>query len=103
MGEDINLHDQWAVESQGPIQDRTREHLGQSDKGVVAYRKILLSNIRQVTRGERALMELDAETAPQITGPSTMDGIGPTGDWQNYWQEVDRRRRGGAPWAEATR
>jgi nitrite reductase/ring-hydroxylating ferredoxin subunit len=101
MGEDINLHDQWAVESQGPIQDRTREHLGLSDKGIVAYRKILLSNIRQVTRGERALMELDAETAPQITGPSTMDGIGPTGDWQDYWQDVDRRRRAGAPWAEA--
>jgi phenylpropionate dioxygenase-like ring-hydroxylating dioxygenase large terminal subunit len=101
MGEDINLHDQWAVESQGPIQDRTREHLGQSDKGVVAYRKILLSNIRQVTRGERALMELDSEEAAQITGPSTMDGIGPTGDWQNYWQDVDGRRRGGAPWAKA--
>jgi phenylpropionate dioxygenase-like ring-hydroxylating dioxygenase large terminal subunit len=101
MGEDINLHDQWAVESQGPIQDRTREHLGQSDKGVVAYRKILLSNIRQVTRGERALMELDAEAASRIRGPSTMDGIGPTGDWRSYWQEVDRRRRGGAPWAEA--
>jgi phenylpropionate dioxygenase-like ring-hydroxylating dioxygenase large terminal subunit len=102
MGEDINLHDQWAVESQGPIQDRTREHLGQSDKGVVAYRKILLSNIRQVTRGERALMELDSKEAAQITGPSTMDGIGPTGDWQNYWQDVDGRRRGGAPWAKAS-
>ena len=24
MGDDINVHDQWAVESQGPIQDRTR-------------------------------------------------------------------------------
>jgi phthalate 4,5-dioxygenase len=28
MGLDINVHDQWAVESPGPIQDRTREHLG---------------------------------------------------------------------------
>jgi phthalate 4,5-dioxygenase oxygenase subunit len=101
MGEDINLHDQWAVESQGLIQDRTREHLGQSDKGIVAYRKILLANIRQVTRGERALMELDAEAAVQVTGPSTMDGIGPTADWQNYWQDVDRRRRSGASWAKA--
>jgi nitrite reductase/ring-hydroxylating ferredoxin subunit len=101
MGEDINLHDQWAVESQGLIQDRTREHLGQSDKGIVAYRKILLANIRQVTRGERALMELDPEAAIQVTGPSTMDGIGPTADWQSYWQEVDRRRRSGASWATA--
>ena len=37
MGEDINLHDQWAVESQGPIQDRTREHLGQSDRAIVTF------------------------------------------------------------------
>jgi phenylpropionate dioxygenase-like ring-hydroxylating dioxygenase large terminal subunit len=101
MGEDINLHDQWAVESQGPIQDRTREHLGVSDKGIVAYRKTLLSNIRQISRGERGLMELDAEAALRITGPSTMDGIGPTGGWQDYWKDVDRRRRAGAPWAEA--
>ena len=99
MGEDINLHDQWAVESQGAIQDRTREHLGQSDKGIIAYRKMLLAAIRQVTRGERALMELDAEAAPQITGPATMDGIGPTGGWERYWREVDGRRRNGAPWA----
>ncbi len=28
MGLDINVHDQWAVESLGRIQDRTREHLG---------------------------------------------------------------------------
>src|SRR5204862_251362 len=28
MGFDINIHDQWACESQGPIADRTRENLG---------------------------------------------------------------------------
>jgi hypothetical protein len=100
MGEDINLHDQWAVESLGPIQDRTREHLGQSDKGIFKYRQILLDAIRQVSRGEPALMELDEAAAAQITGPATMDGIGPAGDWERYWRDVDRRRRGGAPWAE---
>jgi nitrite reductase/ring-hydroxylating ferredoxin subunit len=98
MGEDINLHDQWAVESQGPIQDRTREHLGQSDKGIVAYRKMLLAAIRQVTQGERAILELGEEAALQICGPATMDGIGPTGDWERYWRSVDDRRRAGAPW-----
>jgi hypothetical protein len=37
MGEDdINLHDQWAVESMGAIQDRTKEHLGTSDKVIMA-------------------------------------------------------------------
>jgi hypothetical protein len=41
MGTDINVHDQWACESMGPIQDRTKEHLGQSDKAISAYRRIL--------------------------------------------------------------
>ena len=33
MGFDINVHDQWAIESQGRIQDRTREHLGYHRQG----------------------------------------------------------------------
>ena len=41
MGADINVHDQWACESMGAIQDRTREHLGQSDKAISAYRRLL--------------------------------------------------------------
>jgi hypothetical protein len=93
MGEDINVHDQWAVESPGPIQDRTREHLGLTDKAIVAFRKLLLAAFRQAAAGERTLMEVDAAAAAQITGPSTMDGIGPAASWQDYWREVDARRR----------
>ena len=98
MGEDINVHDQWAVESQGAIQDRTREHLGLTDKAIVAYRMLLLSAMKQVTAGERVLMELDAEGAARVQGPATMDGIGPAGEWRDYWVSVDARRRNGAPW-----
>ena len=98
MGEDINVHDQWAVESQGAIQDRTREHLGLTDKAIVAYRMLLLSAMKQVTAGERVLMELDAESAARVQGPATMDGIGPAGEWRDYWVSVDARRRNGAPW-----
>ena len=47
MGLDINVHDQWAVESMGPIQDRTREHLGYSDRAIIAYRRLLLSAINK--------------------------------------------------------
>ena len=48
MGTDINVHDQWAVESMGAIQDRTKEHLGQTDKAIVRYRKMLLKAIEDV-------------------------------------------------------
>ena len=98
MGADINVHDQWAVESMGRIQDRTREHLGQSDKGVVLYRRILREEIAKVEAGETPMLVLDARTAKSVQGPATMDGIGPSRGWETYWMEVDVKRRRGAPW-----
>lgn len=98
MGLDINVHDQWAVESQGRIQDRTREHLGTTDKAIVAYRRMLLTEIKKAEEGKPVFLELDAETASRVTGPATVDGIGPTGDWEAYWRSVDARRRDNAPW-----
>jgi hypothetical protein len=98
MGHDINVHDQWAVESMGPIQDRTKEHLGQSDKAIVQYRRLLRQEIEKVATGENPLLFLDAENARSIQGPGTMDGIGPTQGWETFWMEVDVKRRRGAPW-----
>jgi phenylpropionate dioxygenase-like ring-hydroxylating dioxygenase large terminal subunit len=98
MGDDINVHDQWAVESQGRIQDRTREHLGLTDKAIVAYRRLLMTSIRQAAAGERTLMELDGKAAGELTGPATMDGIGRSDAWQEYWRSVDDKRRRSASW-----
>ena len=55
MGADINVHDQWAVESMGAIQDRTNEHLGTSDKAIVQYRRLLRQEIEKVAAGEQAV------------------------------------------------
>jgi phenylpropionate dioxygenase-like ring-hydroxylating dioxygenase large terminal subunit len=99
MGADINVHDQWAVESMGAIQDRTREHLGQSDKAIIQYRRLLREQIEKVAKGEKPMLFLDAAEARSVQGPATMDGIGPTRGWETYWMEVDVRRRRGAPWA----
>jgi hypothetical protein len=101
MGTDINVHDQWAVESMGPIQDRTREHLGTADKAIVQYRRLLRQEIEKATKGQTPFMFLDAAHARSIQGPATMDGIGPTRGWETFWMEVDVKRRRGAPWAAA--
>ena len=98
MGMDINIHDQWACETQGPIQDRTREHLGTSDRGIIAYRRMLLDAIAAVQKGERPLMCLDAAAARRLHGPDTVDGVGPTQDWEAYWKGLAERRRANAPW-----
>jgi phenylpropionate dioxygenase-like ring-hydroxylating dioxygenase large terminal subunit len=101
MGFDINVHDQWACESLGPIADRTREHLGTSDKAIIAYRRLLLRSIEQMEAGATPLMVLDRAAAAAMTGPASMDAIAPADSWQAYWPEVDRRRRANAPWAQS--
>jgi len=101
MGHDINVHDQWAIESQGAIQDRTREHLGQSDKGIMLYRRMLLEAISRAEKGERPLMVLTPDEAARIAGPATVDGIGPGDAWQDYWREADARKRRASSWASS--
>ena len=99
MGTDINVHDQWACESMGAIADRTKEHLGQSDKAITAYRRLLRSAIEAAGNGGKPLMVLDAAAAAKVTGPAAIDGIGPSEDWQAYWQTTDQARRRASTWA----
>ena len=69
MGEeDINVHDQWAVESMGAIQDRTREHLGTSDKVIMANRRMLLAAIETAKAGGTPPGVLDAAAAASLVG-----------------------------------
>ncbi len=100
MGADINVHDNWAVESQGPVHDRTREFLGQSDIAIVKYRRLLLGAIEQASRGERPMMVLDGEAARRLTGPAVVDGVGPSGNWEAYWRDTYAEIRRRAVWAQ---
>ena len=103
MGEDdINVHDQWAVESMGAIADRTREHLGTSDKVIMANRRVLIQAIETVQAGGVPPGVADAAQASAMTGPDTVDGIAPAGEWPSWWQEAVKAKRDGAPWAGQT-
>lgn len=100
MGHDINVHDQWAVESQGPIQDRTREHLAASDKCIYTYRRMLVKAIEATLAGEGAApMLLSDEQAREVTGPASIDGIGRRNQEKTYWVEADLKRRQESDWA----
>jgi 5,5'-dehydrodivanillate O-demethylase len=48
----IVRQDEMAWVGQGPVSDRTVEHLVTSDRGILLYRKMLLDNIEKVERGE---------------------------------------------------
>jgi phthalate 4,5-dioxygenase len=99
MGEeDINVHDQWAVESMGAIADRTREHLGTTDKVIMANRRVLIKAIEAVSAGGTAPGVADATQAAAMVGPDTVDGIAPAGEWGEWWKKTARAKRDGAPW-----
>jgi phenylpropionate dioxygenase-like ring-hydroxylating dioxygenase large terminal subunit len=48
MGNYFPAHDCFAAETQGPIQDRTQEHLGSTDIVIIEIRKALLKAIKQM-------------------------------------------------------
>jgi phthalate 4,5-dioxygenase len=56
MGTDFQAHDRFATESQSPISDRTREHLGVTDRGVILMRRQLLEAIDDVEAGREPLL-----------------------------------------------
>lgn len=100
MGLDINVHDQWAVESMGPIQDRTVERLGVSDRAVTANRRLLLRAIDAFAAGGTTpAAPLDEMAAGRLTGPLAIDTIAPDDDWERVWREREAERRASSPWA----
>ena len=100
MGLDINVHDQWAVESMGRIQDRTREHLGTTDIGINRYRRSLRTAIQAVENGERPPKMQGSET-PSVSGPLSVDVIGEGADWMAMARARDAERRAGCDWIQA--
>ena len=100
MGEDdINVHDQWAVESMGAIANRTREHLGTTDKVIIANRRALLQAIEAVRAGRPAPGLADAATVQRMRAPQTVDGFAPAGHTEAFWRDAATRKQAGAPWA----
>jgi phthalate 4,5-dioxygenase len=103
MGLDINVHDQWAVESMGPIQDRTVERLGVSDRAVTANRRTLLRAIADHQAGKPTPgMATDEDSKRGLTGPMAVDLVAPATGWQERWREHEAARRDRSPWASVT-
>jgi len=50
--EGVSEQDAAIQDSMGPFQDRTREHLGPTDVGVVEFRKLLMAAARALGNGE---------------------------------------------------
>ena len=99
LGMDINVHDQWAVESMGRIQDRSQERLGKTDVAIIQYRKMLRKAIQSVKNEDTdALPMPNGAAVKNIQGPIAVDAIGPTDNWAGVWEESDAERRENCSW-----
>ena len=98
MGLDINVHDQWAVEMMGAIQDRTREHLGRSDVAIIRHRRMLRQAIAAVEAGELDALPMQQVDASAVVGPLSNDAVASTDNWQNASFEQDMERRAACSW-----
>ena len=101
MGTDINVHDQWAVESQGAIRDRRLEHLATSDKAIGAHRQLMRQAMNRLEAGE-SLANFLSDLPPQdVTGPVALDAVAVTDDHEALWREKDGERRAACVWDAA--
>ena len=98
MGLDINVHDQWAVEMMGSVQDRTREHLGRSDKAIVRYRRMFRKAMAALDKGDIDNLPMRKMSCREIVGPLSNDAISPTHQWKTKSHEADLERRDLCPW-----
>ena len=85
MGTNFQVHDAFATESQGPVQNRTEENLVSSDKAIVAARKLILNGIKDVQAGrepQHVVRDVKSNRFPNLVVIS--DVIAKSVDWKEY-------------------
>ena len=87
MGHNFQAHDRFAVESQRPISDRTQEHLGVTDRAVIAMRKQLLNAVDDVQNGREPLfVNRDASQNPLAEMIVRAQQIPAATPIKNFWK-----------------
>jgi hypothetical protein len=76
------------AESQGQVYDRTLEHLGDSDRGVVVMRNIMYWAIQDVQEGGDPPHVVRAPEANHFDHVVVRNDVLPSdADWHTYWQK----------------
>jgi hypothetical protein len=84
---DFLTHDSCATESMGALFDRSQEHLGLSDKAVIAVRRQLLDQVKHFQdTGEAPYLVTDPELNVMDHAESTYDVF--AGDWHAHWPHL---------------
>jgi phthalate 4,5-dioxygenase oxygenase subunit len=84
-GINFQVHDAFATESQGHVQNRTEENLVSSDKAIVAARKLILNAIRDVQQGREPQHVVRDPNANRFGNLVVLSEVIANGaDWKEY-------------------
>ncbi len=86
-----NAQDTAVVESAGPVQDRTEEHLGTTDKAIIAARHLILKAIQEVEAGREPPHVIRDPRANRFPHMAVIAEVIPASeDWRGYWKKATR-------------
>jgi nitrite reductase/ring-hydroxylating ferredoxin subunit len=98
VGYDFNIHDTVILEGAGAIQDRTKENLGYTDKGIVAARQMLLKAAGEADNGALPMLTRDP-AANRFDNLVTIETVTAHDAWRTGWVDRQLKRRADSPWA----
>jgi hypothetical protein len=76
-----------ATETMGPIYDRSKEHLGYSDKTIIALRKMLLNAVRDLAEGKAPPHVIHDQREVDFSRLRSLKGVLPAGtDWRKVME-----------------
>lgn len=96
VGYDFNVHDTCILEGAGAIQDRTREHLGYTDKPIIAARQMLLAAARDEAAPPIATLDENENHFDNLVAIEFVTG---RDDWRTDWVGRQMARRQASTWA----
>jgi phthalate 4,5-dioxygenase len=97
MRANFQVHDLFATECAGPIQDRTREHLAVSDRPIIEARKMMLAAIKDVQEGRDPPGVVRDPVQNRFPRIATTYGIIPSDvDWKTHCDQLAREK--GTSW-----
>lgn len=86
---DFLNHDACATESMGPIYDRSKEHLGVSDKGVIALRRFLVEAVQAFQSGQEPPHIVTNPASNNFPDIDTVTKVIPAGeDWRDHFKNL---------------
>jgi 5,5'-dehydrodivanillate O-demethylase oxygenase subunit len=101
--------DKMAWETEGPLYDRSQEHLGASDRGITMWRKLTLDQIDKVERGEDPMALVRDPEANQMIEFHVSTGKAYEGyvklrqdEWGRYYDKNKPGEPGSAAGPDAT-